>query len=117
MAKPPKTTIKPGMIFNSTVQSHLNHRSRCQMFQLNSCPSETPGRYSSLQDRKIDSLCKMRRFVLFFLLTVTGIFTLEVSIGQSFTTTETPKASLYASPNGKLFFRLYRIENAIEYLK
>ena len=52
-----------------------------------------------------------------FFITITSISSLEININRSFTTKEKPRAIIYTSPSSKLYFRLYKINNVIDFLQ
>lgn len=60
---------------------------------------------------------RMRLFLLFILVLLSRpAFALEIFLNRSFTTKEKPRATLYASGEGMLFLRLYRIDDVHAYL-
>ena len=55
-------------------------------------------------------------FVLLFLL-VNSLSALEIYLNRAFTTGEKPVATLYASGEGTLYLRVYRIDDVDAYLR
>jgi alpha-2-macroglobulin len=58
----------------------------------------------------------VRLFSLLFLASATSLSALEIFVNRSYTSTEKAQATLYASGEGTLFLRLYRIDNVHDYL-
>ena len=58
----------------------------------------------------------LRAVLLLLFVTVNGVSALEIYLNRAFTTSEKPTATLYASGEGTLYLRVYRIDDVHAYL-